>query len=119
MHLSVARLCLDCQEVHQDDRCPTCTSQAFGFITRWVKIDPPPLRIATYEKKEGATSKVDTYRRILNPRPQRSTAAGWLRKGGLVIAAGYLARWSWRIAAHRTEAQAASTTEAGDRQSGG
>jgi hypothetical protein len=100
MHLSVARLCLDCQEIHSDDRCAVCTSEAFGFITRWVKVDTQPRAVP---KDEAATNaaRVDSYRQILNPAAKRSTAARWLRKGGLVVAAGYLARLGWQIAAQR------------------
>jgi RNA polymerase subunit RPABC4/transcription elongation factor Spt4 len=102
MQLKVARLCLDCQEIHAEDRCPVCTSEAFGFMTRWVKIDTAPSRVAPHEKTAGRTSKVDSYRQILNPTSQRSTAGSWLRKGSLLMAAGYLARWGWQIAANRT-----------------
>ena len=97
MHLSLARLCLDCQEIHEEDRCPVCTSEAFGFITRWVKLDATPR--ASKEKERAVTStKLDEYRQILSPAPSRSTAARWLRKGGLVVAAGVLARWGWQLA---------------------
>jgi hypothetical protein len=104
MQLSVARLCLDCQEIHEADRCPVCTSEAFGFIKRWVTIDAPP-RVSPREQSAGRTPRVDSYRQILNPTPQRSRAARWLRKGGLVVAAGYLARWGWQIAADHTRSQ--------------
>ena len=100
MHLSVARLCLDCQEIHADDRCPVCTSEAFGFITRWVKLDAAP-RSYSRKDRDAASSKVDDYRQILNPAPERSRAARWLRKGGLVVAAGVLARWGWQLASEQ------------------
>jgi len=98
MQLNVARLCLDCQEIHEEDRCPVCTSEAFGFMTRWVKIDVPPTRVSPQEKSPRRSSKVDTYTKLLNPQSQRSAAARWLRKGGIVVAVGYLARWGWQIA---------------------
>ena len=98
MQLNVARLCLDCQEIHEEDRCPVCTSEAFGFMTRWVKVEAQPTRVPAHEKPTQRTSKVDSYRKILNPQPQRSVAGRWLRKGGLVVAVGYLARWGWQIA---------------------
>ena len=101
MHLSVARLCLDCQEIHDDDRCPVCTSEAFGFITRWVKVEPPPGQFSRNGAQAVDAARVDSYRQILNPRTKRSTAARWLRKGGLVVAAGYLARLGWQIASQR------------------
>ena len=103
MHLSVARLCLDCQEIHDDDRCPVCTSEAFGFVTRWVKVDAAPRR-APKEGRAADASRIDSYREILNPQPRRSTAAKWLGKTGLLVAAGYLARWGWQMAAQTKRA---------------
>ena len=100
MHLSVARLCLDCQEIHSDDRCPVCTSEAFGFITRWVKVDAQSRSVPKDEAAANA-ARVDSYRQILNPGTRQSTTARWLRKGGLVVAAGVLARLGWQIAAQR------------------
>jgi hypothetical protein len=108
MHLSVARLCLDCQEIHDDDRCPVCTSEAFGFITRWVKVEAPPHRVSPNQAHAVDSARVDSYRQILNPGPRRSTAGKWLRKGGLVVAAGYLARLGWQIAAQRHRANGSS-----------
>lgn len=100
MQLSVARLCLDCQEIHEHDRCPVCTSEAFGFMTRWIKMDAATQGPAKREKPAARTTKAEAYRRILNPAPQRSTSARWLRKAGIVVATGYLARWGWNIASH-------------------
>jgi len=74
-------------------------------MTRWVKIDEAPSHVSRPEQSAGRSSKVDSYRQILNPTPQRSRAARWLRKGGLVVAAGYLARWGWQIAADHTRSQ--------------
>ena len=100
MQLSVARLCLDCQEIHEHDRCPVCTSEAFGFMTRWVKVDGAAPGPTTPEHSAQRTSKADAYRRILSPAPKRSTSGKWLRKAGIVVATGYLARWGWNIASH-------------------
>ena len=36
MQLRVARLCLDCEEIHDSPQCPLCTSEAFAYLTRWV-----------------------------------------------------------------------------------
>ena len=36
MQLRNARLCLDCEEVHDAAHCPACASESFAFITRWV-----------------------------------------------------------------------------------
>ncbi len=37
MKLDAARLCLDCDEVHEEQICPACSSEAFAFLTRWVQ----------------------------------------------------------------------------------
>ena len=44
MQLRVARLCLDCEDVHDAQQCPVCASESFAFLTRWV---PAPERRAT------------------------------------------------------------------------
>jgi|SRR5687767_11833222 hypothetical protein len=41
MQLRVARVCLDCEEVHDAQQCPVCASETFAFLTRWV---PAPER---------------------------------------------------------------------------
>src|SRR4051812_8364508 len=41
MQLRLARLCLDCEEIHEEQRCPMCASETFAYISRWV---PAPER---------------------------------------------------------------------------
>jgi hypothetical protein len=36
MQLRVARLCLDCEELHVADVCPICASQSYAFLSRWL-----------------------------------------------------------------------------------
>ena len=36
MNLRDARLCLDCEELHTEERCPACASETFSFVTRWI-----------------------------------------------------------------------------------
>lgn len=36
MQLRLARLCLDCEEIHEQPQCPLCTSETFAYLTRWV-----------------------------------------------------------------------------------
>jgi hypothetical protein len=38
MQLRTARLCLDCEEVHDAQRCPVCASESFAFLSRWVPV---------------------------------------------------------------------------------
>jgi hypothetical protein len=99
MHLGVARLCLDCHEVHEYERCPQCTSEAFAFITRWIQLENPEPR-AQPERSEpaGAGEKVNAYRQILHSADSGSRARRWLRNGSLLVFAGYMARWGWQLA---------------------
>src|SRR5262247_1027376 len=41
MQLRMARLCLDCEDVHDSQQCPVCASETFVYLTRWV---PAPER---------------------------------------------------------------------------
>jgi hypothetical protein len=55
MQLRKARLCLDCEELHDSEQCPICASEAFAFLTRWIPVDerrsrrrppaPPPNQV--------------------------------------------------------------------------
>ena len=36
MQLRFARLCLDCEEVHDQQQCPLCASETFAYLSRWV-----------------------------------------------------------------------------------
>jgi hypothetical protein len=41
MQLRLARLCLDCEDVHDSQQCPVCASESFAYLSRWV---PTPER---------------------------------------------------------------------------
>jgi hypothetical protein len=43
MQLRRARLCLDCEEIHDAQQCPVCASEMFAYLARWV---PAPERRA-------------------------------------------------------------------------
>jgi hypothetical protein len=36
MQLRVARLCLDCEELHVADVCPVCASDRYAFLSTWL-----------------------------------------------------------------------------------
>jgi hypothetical protein len=36
MQLRVARLCLDCEELHVEDACPICASERYAFLSSWL-----------------------------------------------------------------------------------
>ena len=39
MQLRVARLCLDCEELHASDACPVCGSESYAFLSTWLPSD--------------------------------------------------------------------------------
>ena len=36
MQLRVARLCLDCEELHVEETCPRCASPRYAFLSIWL-----------------------------------------------------------------------------------
>ena len=90
MQLHTARLCLDCQEVHDAQTCPICGSESFAYISRWI---PAPERRS--KPRPAATSpEAETYRRLLSPERNRPPAATrWLTRGAFGLAAVSAAAW--------------------------
>jgi len=119
MRLDSARLCLDCEELHEDQVCPTCGSEAFAFLTRWVQPSieqpadrptpsprpaAPPSATADLRDHPARTpEQIDAYRRLIEGRPRDGRRAGLLTKGVLGLAAFSLAGWAWRSAARARE----------------
>jgi hypothetical protein len=38
MQLRVARLCMDCEELHDQKQCPVCASESFAYVSRWLPV---------------------------------------------------------------------------------
>ena len=92
MQLHVARLCLDCEEIHDQQTCPVCSSESFGYITRWI---PAPER-RTRPRPQPSLEAADTYRQLLNPDPPISTTRRWVKRGVLGLTAVGIAGWALR-----------------------
>jgi hypothetical protein len=98
MQLHTARLCLDCQEVHEAGACPICGSESFAYITRWI---PAPERRLT-ARPERAPNDVDTYRQLLAADTAPPKTHQWLKRGAVVAAAVTVAAgWLFRPAAKK------------------
>ena len=113
MQLRTARLCLDCDEVHDAQQCPTCASETFAFLTRWVPVpDRPQKRPRTPEV--SAPETLSTYRELLHPEDQRG--GGWrtLRRGALGLAIFGVAGWLWRQNARPNENRDSAQEEDAD-----
>ena len=77
MQLRMARLCLDCEEVHDDYQCPVCASDHFTYLTKWVPAPerrerprppaPPPAELVSYQRlvNAPAPAKGRTFARAL------------------------------------------------------
>jgi hypothetical protein len=113
MRLMNARLCLDCEEVHEAQHCPICGSESFAFLTRWVTPSdtvtaeatqraarpPDPIdRREPAERREqlDRREQVDAYRQILNPEAAPPHRGRLVARGALGLALLGVARMVWR-----------------------
>lgn len=111
MQLRSARLCLDCDEVHDAQQCPQCASESFAFITRWVPVPDRPDRPQTRAQATEPPSPeaLGAYREMLHPEPQ---GGKWrtIRRGAMGLALFGIAGWIWRQN-NRSSADVAQTTD--------
>jgi hypothetical protein len=85
MQLRFARVCLDCEEVHDAQQCPVCASETFAFLTRWVPVE---------ERRSGQTVQRAAAE------PAASAGAGrWVKRG--VAGFALLAAGQWVLRATR------------------
>jgi hypothetical protein len=87
MQLSTARLCLDCDEVHEAQKCPVCASESFSYMSRWVPAPerrPPP--------RPTTSPEAEIYRRLVQP-PPPSRGKTILTNGVLGLTAVGLVGW--------------------------
>jgi len=98
MQLRSARLCLDCDEVHDAQQCPQCASETFAFITRWVPVpdrsDRPPTRPRVLEASSPET--LGAYREMLEPQEKPGGKWRTIRRGAVGLALFGIAGWIWR-----------------------
>jgi hypothetical protein len=110
MQLGAARLCLDCEEIHDQQSCPVCTSESFAFVSRWIPRPEGHPRPRPAESREVA----NTYRELISPTPPSSGGRRWAKRGVFGLAAVGLAGWLWRQntpAADERKPEAKSPTE--------
>jgi len=96
MQLHVARLCLDCQEVHADTRCPVCASESFAALSRWIPVQERRAR----PRSTAGPDVVETYRRLLDAPATAAEApkdrAKWPRRAAVIVATLGVGSWLWR-----------------------
>jgi hypothetical protein len=81
MQLRSARLCLDCEEIHEAQECPVCLSEAFVYLTRWVPVE------------ERRTHRLPSAIKVT---PEPRGAARWVRRGVFGLAVLAASRWVWQ-----------------------
>jgi hypothetical protein len=89
MQLRAARLCMDCEEIHDSQKCPACGSETFAYISRWI---PTPER----RQQPGPQEAAEAYRELLSPAPPAPGLARWLRRGAVGMAAVAAVGWAWQ-----------------------
>ena len=91
MQLHLARLCLDCNEVHDAQHCPVCGSAALTYLTRWV-----PVAERRAWTRPTTSPEADAYRDLITA-PSSAPPRGRLLKRsafGLTVIA--MAGWAWQ-----------------------
>ncbi|NOT25216.1 MAG: hypothetical protein HOP16_03845 [Acidobacteria bacterium] len=108
MNIRVARICLDCDEVHDAQTCPVCASESFAYVSRWV---PVPER-RNQSRPQAKSKDAETYDQLVNPPPPRSLASK-VAKGAIGLATLTVAGWLWQRTATRDKeaAKRSSATE--------
>ena len=69
MQLRTARLCLDCEEVHDEYRCPVCASDHFTYVSRWVPVPERRDRSRPTPPAAPPRPEVEAYRQIARGTP--------------------------------------------------
>ena len=106
MQLRTARLCLDCEEVHDAQQCPVCASETFTFMTRWVPA--PERRERPRLQEPSRPAELQAYRTLLNPQT-KPNGRGWqlARQGAVGLALVGVAGWLWKSASAEAAADKA------------
>ena len=93
MQLRTARLCLDCEEVHDKPRCPACASETFTYMTHWI---PAPER--RHIPRPTTSPQAEVLRTLIakEPDPGPSNSRRMLRQGVVGLTALGLVGWFLR-----------------------
>ena len=66
MQLRVARLCLDCEELHAEDACPVCASASYAFLSNWLPSEERRRwRRPVSHRTAAARRPIETVKRLL------------------------------------------------------
>ena len=91
MQLQLARLCLDCEEVHDAQQCPVCASETFAAMTRWV-----PTADRRGRPRPNVPPEAEVYRVFADGKTPSSRGQRLLKQGALGLTAVGLIGWFLR-----------------------
>ena len=91
MQLTVARVCLDCDEVHDAQHCPVCASEAFAYLTRWVPAPQGRMR-----PRPTTSPEADAYLKLTAPDVSPPKRDQLLKRSALGVMVIAVAGWVWR-----------------------
>jgi len=100
MRLAVARLCIDCEEVHDGDRCPVCGSETFAFLKKWVlptALAEGSLGIRQNVRSSGSPKQLKSYQQLLEPDRPPSRKRSLIARGALGLAILGAVRLVWHF----------------------
>jgi hypothetical protein len=103
MQLRLARLCLDCDDVHDSQKCPACASETFAYLSRWVPMPEGRGKSRTAAAQEPA---------LQHPRTPTPKSAGKLVGYG-VLGVGVVGLAQWLLKG-RAKMESAAGGGAGD-----
>jgi hypothetical protein len=72
MQLHLARLCLNCEDIHDQQTCPICSSESFAYVSRWI----PAPEGRTHPRQLPSRETADTYRQLLDAILRRQARGG-------------------------------------------
>ena len=110
MQLHMARLCLDCEEVHDAQQCPVCASETFAAMTRWV---PTAERRGRPRPRPNLTPEAAVYGALASGKAPPSRGQQLLKHGALGLTAVGLIGWFLRSTKPVPKPGAASDTVEG------
>jgi hypothetical protein len=108
MQLRDARLCADCDEVHDAQQCPHCASERFSYLSRWVPLPEERVR-----SRPTTSPEAEIYRQLISPETAGNSRGFW-RSGLMGVAAAGVLGWLWQSANRARENKPPSVSPGDD-----
>jgi hypothetical protein len=110
MQLRDARLCADCDEVHDAQQCPHCASERFSYLSRWVPLPADRIR-----PRPTTSPEAEVYRKLISagasPTDGHLHGLRRVRHGLMSVAAVGVFGWLWQSATRARSAKDAADSD--------